>query len=127
MGYGHLAAFEKHVKTQINTLMSINEANGRDMLLKYLSGLTALYGNRHYGMPSWPAIVSGVRPVIQDPADPAWFGHGNEAIAAAPTETPAVDELCEALLDAPDSLPLPVLDWLTQRGVIMAAQSVTNP
>ena len=127
MGYGHLAAFEKHVKTQINILMNISEANGLEVLLKYLTAFTAMSGNQHYGMPSWTGTVSGVRAVIQNPAHPAWAGRGNDVIAAAPAQTPAVDELCQALLDAPDRLPLPVLDWLTQRGVMMAAQSANCP
>jgi hypothetical protein len=123
MGYGFLTAFEKHVKTHINIIMAINDDDGRDVLLKYLIAFTALYGNRHYGMPRWTAIVSGVRDVLQDPAHPAWHGRGSEVIAATPTQAPTIEDLCQALLDAPDELPLPVLDWLTQRGVMMAAQN----
>lgn len=123
MGYGNLKAFEKHVKTQTNSLMAVNDEDGPDVLRNYLAAFTTLYGNRHHGMPRWPAIVSSVRDVLQDPAHPAWHGRGSEVISAAPRETPAVDRLCQALLDAPDHLPLTVLDWLTQHGVMIAAES----
>ena len=126
MGYGHLTAFEKHVKTQTNILMTINDDDGRDVLLKYLIAFTALYGNQHYRMPRWTVIVSGVRDILQDRAHPAWYGRGNEVIAAAPSQTPTIDDLCQALIDAPEELPLPVLDWLTQRGVMMAARSAVR-
>jgi hypothetical protein len=123
MGYGNLKAFEKHVKTQIDVIMSINDEAGPDVLLKYLAAFTALYGSSHFGMPRWPAIVSAVRDVLHDSAHPAWHGRGSEIILAAPSQTPALDDLCQALLNAPDELPLPVLDWLTQRGVMMAAET----
>lgn len=123
MGYGNLKAFEKHVRTQTNILMAVNDEHGPDVLMNYLAAFTRLYGNKHYGMPRWPAVVSGVRDILHNPAHPAWHGRGIDAIAAAPSQTPAIDRLCQALLDAPDHLPLAVLDWLTQHGVMMAAES----
>lgn len=91
MGYGHLTAFEKYVKTQTNILMTINDDDGRDVLLKYLIAFMALYGNQHYGMPRWTAIVSGVRDVLQNRAHPACYGRGNEVITAALSQTPTID------------------------------------
>jgi hypothetical protein len=123
MGYGHLTAFEKHVKTHISFLMMIKADDGPNVLLNYLMAFTTMYGARHYGMPRWTAIVSGVRDVLGNPAHPAWYGRGNQVIAAAPIETPNTNDLCQALLDTPDELPLAVLNWLTRYGVMMAADS----
>jgi hypothetical protein len=126
MGHGHLAAYGQHVKTQVNVLMRINDADGPEVLLTYLTAVTALYGSSHYGMPAWTGIVSGVRAVLQDPAHPAWSGQGTDVVAAAPPRTPGVDELCAALREAPDRLPLPVLDWLTRQGVMMTGQTANR-
>jgi hypothetical protein len=125
MGYGHLGAFTRHVKQQIDVLMDIDEVYGKRTLHGYLIMITAIYGRRHRGMPGWPGIVAGVRAVLENPEHPAWNGHGRESITAAPAETPPPDQLCRILIDAPDKLPLSVFDWLTHKGVMMAAESST--
>jgi hypothetical protein len=57
------------------------------------------------------------------PKHPAWHGHGRESIAAAPAETSAPEEPSQTFIDAPDKLPLRVLDWLTHEGIMMAAHA----
>jgi hypothetical protein len=88
MGYGHLGAFARHVRHQIDVLMDVEEVFGQHVLHGYLITATAFSGGRHRGMPGWPRIVAGVRAVLQNPEHPAWNGRGRESIAAAPAETP---------------------------------------
>jgi hypothetical protein len=128
MGYGHLGAFTRHVKQQIDVLMDIDEGLREatsSWLLDHDYGHLRKAASRHGGMPGWPGIVAGVRAVLENPEHPAWNGHGRESITAAPAETPPPDQLCRILIDAPDKLPLSVFDWLTHKGVMMAAESST--
>jgi hypothetical protein len=124
MGYGSLGAFAKHVRGRTNALLAIRD-DGYRLLLGYLVMVTRLYGRDHYGMPRWPAIAGSVRELLLTPDHPAWLGDSprqehDTALAVAPPGTPLPDALHRALLDGPDMLPLPVLDWLTDRVMLMA-------
>jgi hypothetical protein len=128
MGYGSLGAFARHVRGHTNTLLAIRD-DGQPLLLGYLIMITRLYGNDHYGMPRWPAIAGSVRELLLTPGHPSWPGDSpaqkrDTALAVAPPGTPLPDALHRALLDGPDTLPLPVLDWLTDR-VMFTARSLT--
>jgi len=81
-----------------------------------------------------PGLVEAAAPATGLGVLPCWAfaaGHSARDSAAAsnaraspsPVASQPARDLCLALLDAPYELPLPVLDWLTQRGVMMAAQS----
>ena len=81
-------------------------------------------------MPRWPAIAGSVQELLLTPDHPAWLGDSprlerDAALAVAPPGTPPPDTLHRALLDGPDMLPLPVLDWLTGR-VMLMARSLTS-
>jgi hypothetical protein len=124
MGYGSLGAFTKHVRGRTNALLAIRD-DGYRLLLGYLIMVTRLYGRDHYGMPRWPAIAGSVRELLLTPEHPAWLAQARDTVlAVAPPGTPLPDALHRALLDAPDMLPLPVLDWLTDR-VMYPARSLT--
>lgn len=124
IGYGSLGAFTRHVKGQTSTLLTIRD-NGYQLLLGYLITVTRLRGRDHYGMPRWPAIAGSVRELLLTPGHPAWLAQVRDTVlAVAPPGTPLPDELHCALLDGPDTLPLAVLDWLTDR-VMYPARSLT--
>lgn len=124
MGYGSLGAFTKHVRARTNALLAIR-GDGYRLLLGYLIMITRLYGRDHYGMPRWPAIAGSVRELLLTPEHPAWLAQVRDTVlAVAPPGTPLPDALHRALLDGPDMLPLPVLDWLADR-VMYPAQSLT--
>lgn len=129
MGYGSLGAFAKHVRRRTNALLAIR-GDGYRLLLGYLIMVTRLYGRDHYGMPRWPAIAGSVRELLLTPEHPAWLGDSprqerDTALAMAPPSTPFPDALHRALLDGPDTLPLPALDWLTG-WVMLMARSLTS-
>jgi hypothetical protein len=124
MGYGSLGAFAKHVRGRTNALLGIRR-DGYRLLLGYLIMVTGLYGGDHYGMPRWPAIAGSVRELLLTPEHPAWLAQMRDTVlAVAPPGTPLPDALHRALLDGPDMLPLPVLDWLADR-VMYPARSLT--
>ncbi|WP_424533560.1 hypothetical protein ACOZ38_24805 [Sphaerisporangium viridialbum] len=114
MGYGYLGAFTKHVRGRTDALMSLEEGHGRRALLAYLVNRAVMFGSFHKGMPIWPAVVSTVCEMIADPRHEAWrdADQARKAMAAQPIEMPPVESLRRALLEAPDSLSLPVLEWL---------------
>jgi hypothetical protein len=115
MGYGSLGAFAKHVRRYTNTLLGIGD-DGYRLLLGYLIMITRLRGRGHYGMPCWPAIAASVRELLLTPEHPAWLAQMRDTVlAVAPPGTPLPDALHRTLLDGPDMLPLPVLDWLADR------------
>jgi hypothetical protein len=125
MGYGSLGAFTKHVRGRTNALLAIRD-DGYRLLLGYLIMVTRLYGRDHYGMPGWPAIAGSVRELLMTPGHPAWLAQARDTVlAVAPPGTPLPDALHRVLLDGPDTLPLPVLDWLTDR-VMFPARSLTS-
>lgn len=77
-------------------------------------------------MPLWPAIAGSVRELLLTPPHPAWLAQVHDIVlAVAPPGTPLPDELHRVLLDGPDVLPLPVLDWLANR-VMYPARSLTS-
>ena len=123
LGYGSLGAFTRHVKKQTSTLLALS-GDGDRLLLGYLITLTRLRGHDHYGMPRWPAIAASVRELLLTPGHPAWLAEARDTVlAVAPPGTPLPDALHRALLDGPDMLPLPVLDWLADR-VMYPARSL---
>jgi hypothetical protein len=129
MGYGSLGAFAKHVRGRTSALLAIR-GDGHRLLLGYLIMVTRLYGRDHYGMPRWPAIAGSVRELILTPEHPAWLGDSprqerDTALAVAPSGTPLPDALHRAMIDGPDTLPLPVLDWLVG-WVMPMARSLTS-
>jgi hypothetical protein len=129
MGCGSLGAFTKHVRARTNALLAIRD-DGYRLLLGYLIMVTRLYGRDHYGMPRWPAIAGSVRELLLTPGHPGWLGDspGQErdtALAVAPPGTPLPEALHRALLDRPDTLPVPVLDWLAG-WVMRLARSLTS-
>jgi hypothetical protein len=116
MGYGYLGAFEKHVRDQTNGLLSL-KGHGHRLMLGYLILGMRFSGSCHYGTPRWPAVAASVRELLLTPGHPGWLAdrpeqRSDETLAVAPTGTPLPDELYVILLDGPDKLPLPVLDWL---------------
>ena len=124
IGYGSLGVFTKHVRGRTNALLAIRD-DGYRLLLGYLIMVTRLYGRDHYGMPRWPAIAGSVRELLLTPGHPAWLAQVRDTVlAVAPPGTPLLDALHRALLDGPDVLPLPVLDWLANR-VMYPARSLT--
>jgi hypothetical protein len=124
MGYGSLGAFAKHVRGRTNALLGIKH-DGYRLLLGYLITVTRLYGGDHYGMPRWPAIAASVRELLLTPGHPAWLAQARDTVlAVAPPGTPLPDALHHALLDGPDKLSLPVLDWLADR-IMYPARSLT--
>jgi hypothetical protein len=120
MGYGSLGALAKHVRRHTSTLLAIRD-DGHRLLLGYLIMITRLRGGSHYGMPRWPAIAASARELLLTPEHPAWPAQEQDTVlAVAPPGTPLPDALHRALLDGPDMLPLPVLDWLTDRVMLPA-------
>ncbi len=115
-GYGFLGQYDRHVKDHINKLMSLNRHTCvADPLEAVLITAAVAYGADHKGMPRWPTIVDRIRILLADPAHPAWAkdGRGAQALAERPEQTPSSDRLVAALLDAPSSLPVAVLEWLS--------------
>jgi hypothetical protein len=120
MGYGHLGAFTRHVRNRTDALLHLDRIHGRHLLEGYLITRALGSGSHHWGMPLWPKIAASVRSLMLSPAHPKWRGRGSEILARAPGCTPAADDLHHALLLAPDELPLDVLGWLADRGILMA-------
>jgi hypothetical protein len=124
MGYGSLGAFTKHVRRHTNALLTVKD-DGYRLLLGYLITVTRLRGRDHYGMPRWPAIAASVRELLLTPEHTAWPNQMRDTVlAVAPPGTPLPDTLHRTLLDGPDMLQLPVLDWLADR-VMYPARSLT--
>jgi hypothetical protein len=124
LGYGFLGQYRRHVKDHINTLLDLGQHNCvADPLGPLLISTALLYGRHHKGMPRWPAIVERIGVLLSDPAHPAWEigGSGARALAEMPPETPTPEGLSAALLSAPSSLPLTVLEWLSHHLLYCAA------
>ncbi|MFF5110889.1 hypothetical protein [Streptosporangium sp. NPDC000509] len=124
MGYGHLGAFQKHVKERVYGLHSLSKDYGRQALLSFLITQAITYGRSHRGMPLWPTIVSEACAIVADPNHEGWRGKGAELLARAPVEMPSPNLLSQTLLDTPDKLPLPVLEWLIYAGPMMIAETL---
>ncbi|GAA0829804.1 hypothetical protein ACFPKZ_02575 [Streptosporangium amethystogenes subsp. fukuiense] len=130
MGYGYLGAFSKHVKGRTNALMGLEGNFGRQALLAYLIVKALFSGTHHKGMPAWPAIVATVCAMIEDSSHEAWRDgeRCRRAMDARPSELPVVADLRRTLLEAPETLPMPVLEWLCtwRLGPMLAAISHTS-
>jgi len=116
-GYGSLTAYRKHVKARTDVLISISKHTCvREPLQVLLVGTALLSGRDHKGMPMWPTIVDRIRILLDDPAHPAWRDpdRGQEALAAQPPEAAPLDELAATLLIKPYTLPIAVLEWLSE-------------
>ena len=124
LGYGFLGQYRRHVKDHINTLLDLSHHTCvADPLEPLLITTALIYGRHHKGMPKWPVIVERIRILLADPAHPAWGrnGTGAQALAEMPQETPTPEELTAALVSAPSSLPLTVLEWLSHHLLCCAA------
>ena len=116
LGYGFLGQYRRHVKDHISTLLDLSgHTRVADPHEPFLINTALRYGRRHKGMPKWPVIVDRIGILLANPADPAWGtdGRGAQALAEMPRETPSPEGLTAALLSAPSSLPVPVLEWLS--------------
>jgi len=74
-------------------------------------------------MPGWPVIVERIGILLADPAHAEWGqdGQGVRALTEMPQETPSPEGLTTALLSAPSSLPVTVLEWLSHHLLYCAA------
>jgi len=116
LGYGFLGQYRRHVKDHISTLLDLSgHTCVADPHEPFLITTALRYGRHHKGMPKWPVIVERIGILLADPADPAWGkdGRGAQALAEMPRETPTPEGLTAALLSAPSSLPVTVLEWLS--------------
>ncbi|MGR6913945.1 hypothetical protein ACU635_06790 [[Actinomadura] parvosata] len=125
MGHGYLGAFTKHVKGRTNLLMTLNQDFGSAALHSYLIAKALFTGKHHKGMPSWPAIVSTVCDMIHDGDHEAWRDAEDyrQTMDSRPHGLQARADLRRVLVESPETLPLPVLEWLCtwRRGPMMAA------
>ncbi|HXL16877.1 MAG TPA: hypothetical protein VN961_05075 [Streptosporangiaceae bacterium] len=112
------------MKDHINRLLDLSHHTCIADPLKPLLITTALlYGRHHKGMPRWPVIVERIGILLADPARAEWGqdGQGVRALAEMPPETPSPGGLAAALLSAPSSLPVTVLEWLSHHLLYCAA------
>jgi hypothetical protein len=124
LGYGFLGQYRRHVKDHINRLLDLGHHTCIADPLEPLLITTALqYGRHHKGMPRWPVIVERIGILLADPAHAEWGedGEGARALAEMPQETPSPEGLAVALLSAPSSLPVTVLEWLSHHLLYCAA------
>ena len=124
LGYGFLGQYRRHVKDHINTLLDLSRHTCvADPHEPFLITTALRYGRHHKGMPKWPVIVERIGILLADPAHPAWGtdGRGAQALAEMPRETPSPEGLTAALLSAPSSLPVTVLEWLSHHLLCCAA------
>ena len=124
LGYGFLGQYRRHVKDHINKLLDLGHHTCVDDPLEpFLVTTALLYGRHHKGMPRWPVIVGRIGILLADPAHAEWGqdGQGLRALAQMPPETPSPEGLAAALLSAPSSLPVTVLEWLSHHLLYCAA------
>ena len=124
LGYGFLGQYRRHVKDHINRLLDLGHHTCiADPLEPLLVTTALLYGRHHKGMPRWPVIVERIGILLADPAHAEWGhdGQGVRALAEMPQETPSPEGLTAALLSAPSSLPVTVLEWLSHHLLYCAA------
>ena len=124
LGYGFLGQYRRHVKDHINRLLDLGHHTCIANPLEALLITTALlYGRHHKGMQRWPVIVERIGILLADPNHPEWGqdGQGVRALAQMPQETPSPEGLTAALLSAPSSLPVTVLEWLSHHLLYCAA------
>jgi hypothetical protein len=124
LGYGFLGQYERHVKDRTDALMSLGDHTCvSDPLQLYLLRRALAYGRNHKGMPGWPVIVKRIGTLLAHPDHPAWGDarRGPAALAGMPQQTPPVDQLTATLLANPASLPVDVLEWLSDHLLYCAA------
>jgi hypothetical protein len=112
------------VKDHINKLLDLGHHTCvADPLEPFLVTTALLYGRDHKGMPGWPVIVERIGILLADPEHAEWGqdGQGVRALAEMPQETPSPEGLTTALLSAPFSLPVTVLEWLSHHLLYCAA------
>jgi hypothetical protein len=121
--YGFLEQYRRHVKDRINRLLDLDHHTCiADPLEPLLATTALLYGRHHKGMPRWPVIVERIGILLADPTYAEWgHGQGVQALAEMPEETPSPEGLTAALLSAPSSLPVTVLEWLSRHLLYCAA------
>jgi len=112
------------VKDHINKMLDLGHHTCiSDPLEPLLLTTALLYGRHHKGMPRWPVIVERIGILLANPAHAEWGqdGQGIQALAEMPPETPSPEGLTAALLSAPSSLPVTVLEWLSHHLLYCAA------
>ncbi|GAA1937372.1 hypothetical protein GCM10009754_00500 [Amycolatopsis minnesotensis] len=127
LGYGFLGDYKQHVKARANALLDLNRHTCvHDPLEVYLIPKAIMYGRRHMGMPGWPTIVERIRILLSHPEHRAWgeAGRGAQAVAEMPSGQ-SIDELASTLLTQPDTLPVEVLEWLSDHLLYCAAPPYT--
>ena len=115
LGYGHLGAYRRHVKDQVNVLISLaRHVCVADPLATYLLPKALMYGRFHKGMPGWDLIVNRIGALLADSRHPGWLGVkcAEAALREMPPGLP-LDDLQRALRSRPSSLPDEVLEWLS--------------
>ncbi|WHT16649.1 hypothetical protein N8J89_26360 [Crossiella sp. CA-258035] len=124
LGRGFLGEYRKHVKSRTNALMGLVRHTCVDEPLRaYLVNRAVASGRDHKGMPGWSVIVERIGILLADPDHPAWRdpGRGAVALAEMPPQAPPIDELAAALLAEPASIPVDVLEWLSDHLIFCAA------
>jgi hypothetical protein len=67
-------------------------------------------------MPGWQVVVQRIGTILADPSHAAWRDERRAEVALAemPSWVSSIEQLTEALLNAPSDLPLDVLAWLSR-------------
>lgn len=124
LGRGLLGHYDRHVKDRTNALLSlVDHTCVREPLQVYLVSRALTYGRQHKGMPDWALIVKRIGILLADPSHPAWreLSRGTQALAEMPPMTPPFDQLTATLLTKPSTLPVDVLEWLSDHLLHCAA------
>lgn len=122
LGYGFLGQYNRHVRDRVNALMNLGDHTCVDDPLQvYLVPRALMYGRDHKGMPGWRVIVERVGLLLADPQHPAWRGRGARAVAEMPPQVQSVQQLAATLLTNPSTLPVDVLEWLSDHLLYCAA------
>lgn len=112
------------MKDRTNALISLGKHTCvDDPLTVYLVNKALVFGLDHKGMPGWAVLIERVSILLADPAHPAWGkqGKGAQALTEMPPQTPSIDQLGATLLHTPSTLPVPVLEWLSDHLLRCAA------
>jgi hypothetical protein len=86
-----------------------------DPLEAYLVNRALVFGRDRKGMPGWRVVVERIGILLENPDHPAWWEahRGREAVAKMPRQVKSTYELQGKLLSTPSTLPLEVLEWLS--------------
>ncbi|MQA35282.1 hypothetical protein [Modestobacter roseus] len=107
-GRRRLPALHRDVAGNAADLQRRQDALGPRVSLLRLASLTALWGDRWYGMPVWPRIVEEFCAAADDPAHPHWHGTPPPPRPAAITDAARLRDL---LLAGPDHLDAESAAW----------------